>query len=537
MPVMIPPQVRRLLVAMARQHWRLLLILFLFCTVQTVVATAGDPLVLKWLVDSLAARDLRLFLIIGVSAVVFYTFTRVLDYAYSLLKARVRLAIMADYSERYAELYYQQPFSDIRGHDNGYYTGRIFDESKELAGTLDTAIDIYRSVVGFLSAVAVCLWLSWQLAVVVTIVVPLLLYIAQRFTKKITSSSSEVQETEANLRDTLGRLVSSYRLYFNVGEAKLPFAMLRSSIGKSVKVRLDLNRHSALFRMASGISLSYAEMAVMLGAGFAVIAGKISVGGLFSFMSAYWRSINAAQSLIDLAPQMSRLEGVAMRLRDFERSAGAGAGATVRTERDRIEFDDVRISLGDDRLSGALSFSWRLGDRVLIVGANGSGKSTLVDAICGLRHPVSGSLRTMGKGLVSCQFTEATFFPGSVRQNLEEAAGDDADYWMEKLGLAGRGDLQPYLLSAGEQRKLQIAMALGREAHCYVFDEPLSNLDVDSKRQVMALILERTRGRLLVVVLHGDSEWHPKFNVRFDLSPAAEGGHLQQAGPAVAERA
>lgn len=533
--MLIPPQVRHLLVALARQRWRLLLVLFLFCTVQTVVATAGDPLVLKWLVDSLAAKDLRLFLIIGVSAVLFYTFTRVLDYVYTLLKVKVRLAIMADYSERYAQLYYRQPFADIRGHDNGYYTGRIFDESKELAGTLDTAIDIYRSVIGFISAVAVCLWLSWQLALVVTIVVPLLLYIAQRFTKKITTSSSEVQETEAKLRDTLGRLVSSYRLYFNVGEARLPFAMLRSSLGESVKSRRDLARHSALFRMASGISLSYAEMAVMLGAGFAVIAEKISVGGLFSFMSAYWRSVNAAQSLIDLAPQMGRLEGVAMRLRDFEDSAQADVGASLRTERDRIEFDAARISLGDDRLSRPLAFSWRLGDRVLIVGANGSGKSTLVDAICGLRPPASGSIRTLAKGLVSCQFTEATFFPGSVRQNLEEVAADDADAWMRRLGLAERANLQPYLLSAGEQRKLQIAMALARESSGYVFDEPLSNLDVESKTQVMELILERTRGKLLVVVMHGDAEWHPSFDVRLELSPAEEGARRQQAPLAAVE--
>ena len=533
--MLIPPQVRRLLVVLARQRWRLLLTLFLFCTVQTVVATAGDPLVLKWLIDSLAAKDLRLFLIIGVSAVVFYTFTRVLDYAYSILRTKVRLAIMADYSERYAELYYQQPFSDIRGHDNGYYTGRIFDESKELAGTLDTAIDIYRSLVGFISAVAVCLWLSWQLALVVTIVVPLLLYIAQRFTKKITSSSSEVQESEANLRDTLGRLVSSYRLYFNMGGAKLPFAMLRSSVGKSVQARLDLNRHSALFRMASGISLSYAEMAVMLGAGFAVIAGKISVGGLFSFMSAYWKSVNAAQGLIDLAPQMGRLEGVAMRLRDFEMSASTEAGTSLRTEQGRIVFDDVRLSLGDDRLSDPMSFEWRLGDRVLIVGANGSGKSTLVDAICGLRCPASGSLGTLRRGLVSCQFTDATFFPGTVRQNLKEVAGGDAGAWMERLALTQRGDLHPYLLSAGEQRKLQIAMALAREAEAYVFDEPLSNLDVESKKQVMELILERTRGKLVIVVMHGDAEWHRSFDVRFDLSPAEEGVRRPEASLAMIE--
>ncbi|MGH8086025.1 MAG: ATP-binding cassette domain-containing protein [Lysobacter sp.] len=533
--MLIPPQVRHLLVSLARQRWRRLLILFLFCTVQTVVATAGDPLVLKWLVDSLAARDLKLFLIIGVSAVVFYTGTRVLDYAYSILKAKVRLAIMADYSERYAELYYQQPFSDIRGHDNGYYTGRIFDESKELAGTLDTAIDIYRSVIGFFSAVAVCLWLSWQLALVVTVVVPLLLYIAQRFTKKITSSSSEVQETEAYVRDTLGRVVSSYRLYFNVVEAKLPFTMLRASIGKNVDARLDLNKHSALFRMASGISLSYAEMAVMLGAGFTVIAGKISVGGLFSFMSAYWKSVNAAQRLIDLAPQMGRLEGVAMRLRDFEQSASTEIGASLRTEHDRISFDDVRISLGADRVSNALSFTWRLGDRVLIVGANGSGKSTLIDAICGLRHPAGGSLRTLSKGLVSCQFTEATFFPGTVRQNLEEVAGNDADVCMKRLGLLDRGDLQPYLLSAGEQRKLQIAMVLARESSCYVFDEPLSNLDVESKEQVMKLILERAQGKLLIVVMHGDVEWHSNFNLRFDLSSPEESARRRRASLAAVE--
>ncbi|PNS08855.1 ATP-binding cassette domain-containing protein [Solilutibacter silvestris] len=514
----IPDRVRRLLTSLLRQRWKLLLLLLVFVTVQTTIATAGDPLVLKWLVDSLQQGDMHRFEIIGVCAVIFFTAMRVMDYLYSIFKVKVRLALMSDYTKQYAELYFDQPYNSIREKGDGYYTGRIYDESKELAGALDTVIGIYKSIVGFISALAVCVWLSWQLALAVSLIVPVLLIISKRYSGRISNSSSEVQETEGQLRTTLSQVVGSFKLYNTMRRALLPHSALSDALSKNVQSRLTLTKHTAIFALISGILLSYAEMAVLLGSGIAVISGGLTIGGLFSFMGAYWRAVSGAQSLIELTPQLATMNGVAARLEEFKMLASCKNDRECYQDNATIVLDRAAAQLDEKRMLCGISFSLIPGDRMLISGPNGTGKSTLVDLICGLKDPISGAAHLPGKGRISCQFTDPAFFPGTVFENVAEIAGvRGAENWLELVGISGLRNSNPTLLSAGEQRKLQIAMALAQDADLYIFDEPLANLDERSKDTLFTLILKKTVEKTLVVVLHGDRERQSEFNVHFTL--------------------
>ena len=63
-------------------------------------------------------------------------------------------------------------------------------------------------------------------------------------------------------------------------------------------------------------------------------------------------------------------------------------------------------------------------------------------------------------------------------------------------------------LSAGQQQKLALSLALSQEADLYVIDEPLANLDPESRDTAINLILERTREKNLILVMHGSEEYH-----------------------------
>ena len=74
-------------------------------------------------------------------------------------------------------------------------------------------------------------------------------------------------------------------------------------------------------------------------------------------------------------------------------------------------------------------------------------------------------------------------------------------------------------LSAGQQQKLAISLALSQEADLYVIDEPLANLDPESRDTAINLILERTKEKTLVLVMHGSEEYHKLFDrvIRIDV--------------------
>lgn len=63
-------------------------------------------------------------------------------------------------------------------------------------------------------------------------------------------------------------------------------------------------------------------------------------------------------------------------------------------------------------------------------------------------------------------------------------------------------------LSAGQQQKLALSLALSKDADLYIIDEPLANLDPESRDTAINLILERTRQKNLILVMHGSDEYH-----------------------------
>jgi ABC-type multidrug transport system ATPase subunit len=90
---------------------------------------------------------------------------------------------------------------------------------------------------------------------------------------------------------------------------------------------------------------------------------------------------------------------------------------------------------------------------------------------------------------------------------------------LSKLGLGGVApDALADELSAGQQQKVALALALSRSADLYVMDEPLASLDNESRHAAIELILEVTEGKAVILIMHGCSEYYKFFDrvVAFD---------------------
>ena len=157
-----------------------------------------------------------------------------------------------------------------------------------------------------------------------------------------------------------------------------------------------------------------------------------------------------------------------------------------------------------DTLVGALGLQLSLdvaaGETVAVLGPNGAGKTTLLRVLAGL-HPVgAGEVRLDGVVLdgdpsersVGVVFQDHLLFPHlSVLENVafglrarghrRDAARSEAARWLERVGLAGRGDDRPRALSGGEAQRVALARALAIEPRMLLLDEPLSALDATTR--------------------------------------------------------
>jgi len=167
-------------------------------------------------------------------------------------------------------------------------------------------------------------------------------------------------------------------------------------------------------------------------------------------------------------------------------------------------------------LRGA-SLTLEPGQPSLVAGRSGSGKTTLLELISGLADPQRGAILWNGSplnarqrrwlcGLVF-QFPERHFLGLTVGQELKlgqrRLASEHIERVLAQVGLAGLPLQQaPERLSGGQQRRLALAVQLLRDPKVLLLDEPTAGLDWSVRGEVLQLLDQLSRERVLLVVTH-----------------------------------
>jgi ABC-type multidrug transport system fused ATPase/permease subunit len=514
----------------ARRSWALLrpharsMALVVVVTITAAAAAGGvDPLFQKHLIDVLAEQRFGAFAGVAAAMVVFYTLLRGLGYLVAVATQRLTHAVTERVVMETVEDFYGVAYPEVAARDRGYFTARLYEEPAKLVPEMiSLAVGLLSAVATFVAAAAVCLWLSWKLAIALSVVVPLVLWLARRFGARISEAARSASEREAALRDTLGRAVASYKTVNLFGLSVGVLGRVRGMLSGYHDDVLRRTRYTASYQTLSSTLLSYAELAVLLGAGWMVLRGDLTIGGLFGFMGAYWSVVRSFEAISRLLPAAARVQAAFVRLDEMAAlpRAAVGASAKLGVRSGVLRFGDRAVLDGVDLSVGA-------GERVLVTGPNGCGKSTLGHVLAGLQPLQGGEQDTPVRSRVSALLLPFAFIPGTLLDNvgfpeLDEERRSEFRRLAGRFGLDRLVEQDPATLSQGEQRKFQVLMTLLRPADYYLLDEPLSNVDEASKDVVMCEILERTRGRGLVVIMHGDGRFHPEFDRHLALEPAPE---------------
>ena len=198
-----------------------------------------------------------------------------------------------------------------------------------------------------------------------------------------------------------------------------------------------------------------------------------------------------------------------------------------------IALEDVWLKLGATPVLSGLSLTLEPGEVLALLGPSGAGKTTVVRLILGFIPPERGSVRLNGavasadgrvlqlpeERNLAVVLQELALWPHlTVAGNLAfglEARGMPravreariADM-TRRVGLAGKEDRHPAHLSGGERQRVAIARALVLDPQAVLFDEPLTNLDVSLKRELLALVhgLLKERGVSALYVTHEPRE-------------------------------
>ena len=168
---------------------------------------------------------------------------------------------------------------------------------------------------------------------------------------------------------------------------------------------------------------------------------------------------------------------------------------------------DVRV---ESRLAGPVSVALTSGTRLLVTGPNGAGKSTLLEVLAGSLAPTAGTVVRAARARSVLLRQEAPPRPGqSVRsaysaamRALGASGGTEDDVALRASGLIAADDLDRPVaaLSMGQQRRLDLAIALASRPHVLLLDEPTNHLSIALIDELSAAL--RTTAAAVVVVTH-----------------------------------
>jgi branched-chain amino acid transport system ATP-binding protein len=192
-----------------------------------------------------------------------------------------------------------------------------------------------------------------------------------------------------------------------------------------------------------------------------------------------------------------------------------------------VAVDDVTLDFPEDTITA-------------IIGPNGAGKTTMFNLLTGVLAPTSGEIRFRGdridqlgpedvakRGIVrsyqvtnifprlsvhenvrlAAQSRDSGFGPGDFLTHYSEleSAAEEATAVLERVELTSVADDAASTLSHGQQRHLDIAIALATNPKVLLLDEPTAGMSVEETRETTALI-EEIANDITVVIIEHDME-------------------------------
>ncbi len=401
-----------------------------------------------------------------------------------------------------------------------------------LGGSLLTIVSQTTLALAALTALFV---ISWPLALVSTLLIPIMYGLMGRISGPVAERSQQMQEelgqTMALAQDGLGGLLVT-RVF---GLAPLMDVRFREANQRTLQHGLALTRLRALVGAGSSVFGVMPFLITFGFGGYLAISGSLTFGRLAAFINMMNHVANPLGSLPPAIASLSEAAGAAQRLFDLlDAEPERQEGDTLAPDPDApvALLQEVAFAYDTDPVLAGVSLEARPGETIALVGASGSGKSTILKLLMGFYAPTAGSIRLQGQDLAAWSLAaareqmaymgqESYLFPVSLGENIAlgratskqppseaeiESAARLADIHDDIValpdGYATLAGERGARLSGGQRQRLALARAIMRDAPLLLLDEPTAALDAESEAQVQDALERFMAGRTTLMVAH-----------------------------------
>jgi len=375
--------------------------------------------------------------------------------------------------------------------------------------------------------------INWRLALIVSVMIPLMVVIAAQFQKKILVEFRKSRRANSRITGAYNENIQGVRVVKALGREDQNLVEFQDLTGSMFRASFRAAWLSALFLPTVQIIAALAMGAIVWYSGTQIQLGLITIGGINAFVSylafMMWPVQDLARVYAEMQHSIASAERI-FKLIDTPPDVRDRPGAMpVKTLMSEIVFDNVEFHY-EDLKTVLKDFSLKVkpGEMVALAGPTGGGKSTIVNLLCRFYEPSTGSIRIGGRDYrdytlhslqsrIGIVLQTPHLFSGSVRENIRYGRLDATDTEVEQAAkIAGAHDFIVTLtkgydenvgeggnrLSVGQKQLISLARAVLAEPELFIMDEATSSVDTLTESLIQRGMEALMKGRTTFIIAH-----------------------------------
>ncbi|HQK42217.1 MAG TPA: ABC transporter ATP-binding protein [Anaerolineaceae bacterium] len=416
----------------------------------------------------------------------------------------------------------------------GWIMSRVTSDTEKMAELLTWGIiDTTYAAVSIVVSAVFMFSINWQLALIVLLSLPAMMYAALKFRTRIYHHYRLSRKANSKMTASLNENITGVRVVKalrredrNLQDFKLlSTAMYRSSYRAAYL--------SALFQPTIQVISAVSLGLILWRGGIKVELGSMTIGGLQAFVSyimmILWPIQDLARVYADMQNAVASSERVFSLIDTQPGIHNRPDAVSAASLAGDIDFEGVSFRYEEDEpVIQNLSFHIPYGQTVALVGPTGGGKTTIVNLLCRFYEPTEGVIRIAGtdylnltletiQSRIGVVLQTPHLFSGSIRENIRYGKLDATDKEVEDAAkLAGAHNFITHfehayeqnvgeggnLLSVGQKQLISIARAILSNPDIFVMDEATSSVDTLTEALIQNGMEKLMTGRTSFIIAH-----------------------------------
>lgn len=425
------------------------------------------------------------------------------------------------------------PVSYFDNQQFGNVLGRFTSDIETVSNALQQSfLQIINAFLTIILVIAMVLYLNWQLAMIVIVMIPITYVSAQFILKK----SQPYFKKQADALGDMNGFVQENLTGFNVlklyGREEISSEEFREITQNLQEVGFKASFISGIMMPVLSAISDMAYLIIAAIGALQVLSGTLTIGNMQAFVQYVWQVSQPVQTITQLASVLQSAKSSLDRIFEVLDEPDEVSQVTEHLTHDltgQVSFENVSFQYVVDKpLIQNFNLEVKPGEMVAIVGPTGAGKTTLINLLMRFYDVTGGSIKIDGHDIRNLSRQEyrkqfgmvlqdAWLYEASIKENLRfgnlEATDEEivaaakaanVDHFIRTLpgGYNMEMNQESTNVSLGQKQLLTIARALLADPKILILDEATSSVDTRLELLIQKAMTNLMEGRTSFVIAH-----------------------------------